>query len=108
MFRLGKTAKGSALLVLVLAVATTAILVGSGSIAGSDSKPATGHWRALPPAAGRDSRRPDEACDRHGADRLGGDRRRAGREPSQFDRSHPCLQPGDPCLASAGIPTEDG
>lgn len=50
MFRLGKTAKRSALLVLVLVVATTAILVGSGSIAGSDSKPATGHWRALPPA----------------------------------------------------------
>ena len=50
MFRLGKTAKGSALLVLVLAVTTTAILVGSGSIAGSDSRPASGHWRTLPPA----------------------------------------------------------
>jgi hypothetical protein len=50
MFRLGKTAKRSALLAFILVVATTAILVGSGSIAGSDSSPAAGHWRLLPPA----------------------------------------------------------
>jgi len=50
MFRLGKTAKRSALLALILVVATAAILVGSGSIAGSDSSPAAGHWRVLPPA----------------------------------------------------------
>jgi hypothetical protein len=37
MFRFGKTARRSALLIVVLAVATAAVLVGSGSILGSDS-----------------------------------------------------------------------
>jgi len=43
MFRLGKTAKRSALLAFVLVITTTAILVGSGSIAGSDASPAARH-----------------------------------------------------------------
>jgi N-acetylneuraminic acid mutarotase len=50
MFGLGKRAKRSALLAFVLVVATMAILVGSGSIAGSDSSTAAGQWRLLPPA----------------------------------------------------------
>jgi hypothetical protein len=50
MFRLGKTAKRSALLVLVLVLATAAILVRTGSIAGSDSRPAAGPGRLLPAA----------------------------------------------------------
>ena len=50
MFRLSKTAKRSALLAFVLVVAATAILVGSGSIVGSDASPAARHKQFLPPA----------------------------------------------------------
>jgi hypothetical protein len=47
MFRFGKTARRSALLIVVLAVATAAVLVGSGSILGSDSSRASAKSSAV-------------------------------------------------------------
>jgi N-acetylneuraminic acid mutarotase len=50
MFTLGRTGRRVVILAFVLGVATTAVLVGSGSLFGSSTRPAADSWRPLPPA----------------------------------------------------------